>query len=197
MASDLKTVEDLKQYPEVFTDPDNPSKGRIYGAISGWEVDAIMRKKYVYYGLDEYYNYFDPGSDPALAAAIASAYERGEAIVGYYWEPTWLLGKYDMILLEDAPYDADLYAQGKTACPSVDVMICVSNSFYEREREFCQFLSKYKTSSAMTSEALAYMQDTKATYEDAAKWFLRQHDELIDQWLDPNKAKLVRDVLSA
>ena len=197
MAPDLKTVEDLKKYPEVFADPDEPSKGRIYGAMSGWEIDLIMRKKYEYYGLNENFNYFDPGTDSALAAVIASSYERGEAIVGYYWEPTWLLGKYDMVLLEDAPYDENLYADGMTACPSVNVMVCASNGFYEREPDFCKFLSKYHTSSALTSEALAYMQDTGSSLSDTAIWFLKQNDALIDQWLEADKAKLVRDALGA
>jgi ABC-type proline/glycine betaine transport system substrate-binding protein len=51
-APDLKTVEDLLNYSDVFKDPEDPSKGRIYGAISSWEVDQIMRNKCAYYGLD-------------------------------------------------------------------------------------------------------------------------------------------------
>jgi glycine betaine/proline transport system permease protein/glycine betaine/proline transport system substrate-binding protein len=77
VAPDLKTVEDLKNYSDVFIDPDDPSMGRLYGAISGWEVDTVMRNKYAYYGLDSFYNYMDPGSSSALAAAISSAYEKG------------------------------------------------------------------------------------------------------------------------
>jgi glycine betaine/proline transport system substrate-binding protein len=196
MAPDLKTVEDLKNYPQVFQDPDNPSKGRIYGAISGWDIDTIMRKKCQYYGLTESYNYFDPGSDAALSAAFASAYEKGEPIVGYYWEPTWLLGKYDLVLLDDAPYDAELYPEGKTACPSVEVTVCVSNDFYAAFPEFCEFLSNYKTSSALTSEALSYIQDTKASYEETAIWFLKENDQLISQWLPETKAELLRNELN-
>ena len=35
MAPDLKTVADLKNYANLFQDPEDPGKGRIYGAISG------------------------------------------------------------------------------------------------------------------------------------------------------------------
>jgi electron transfer flavoprotein beta subunit len=70
-----------------------------------------MRNKCTYYGLDEFYIYIDPGSDPALSASIASAYEKGEPIVAYYWEPTWLTGKYDLVLLEDPAYvDGDSWS---------------------------------------------------------------------------------------
>ena len=195
MAPDLKTVEDLKKYKDIFPDDEQKSKGRIYGAIPGWEIDNIMYKKYLYYGLDETFVYFRPGSDAALSAAITSAYDKGEAIVTYYWEPTWLMGKYDFVRLEDAPYDEAGFKEGKTECPSVPVTIAVSNEFKTDNVEFCEFLSNYHTSSALTSEALAHMQDTGDDYNATAKWFLEEHDELIGQWLDEEHAAMVRNAL--
>lgn len=196
LAPDLKTVEDLKKYNNIFPDPDDPSKGRIYGSISGWAVDEIMRKKVAFYGLTDYYNYLDPGSDAALSAAIAGAYEKGEPIVAYYWEPTWITGKYDLVLLEDAPYNPDIYKEGKCEFPSMRVTVCVNPEFYNANPEFCEFLSKYSTSSKLTSAALAYIDENDAEYIDCAKWFLTEHDELLDQWLPADKAKLVRDALA-
>ena len=38
---------------------------------------------------------------------MISAIERGEPWVGYNWEPTWVMGLYDMTLLEDEPYDEE------------------------------------------------------------------------------------------
>ena len=194
-APGLKTVEDLKGFADVFKDSEDPSKGRIYGGIPGWEVDSIMYKKYQYYGLDANYNYVQPGTDSAMSAAMISAYDRGEPIVAYYWEPTWLIGKYDFVLLEDAPYSPELYLDGKCACPSVRVTICVSNDFYASNPEYCDFLSKYETSSALTSEALAYMEDTRASYKDTAKWFLSEHPDLVDSWLTTEQAAKLREAL--
>ncbi|MDD3212857.1 MAG: ABC transporter substrate-binding protein [Eubacteriales bacterium] len=197
MAPDLKTVADLAKYSDVFTDPDEPSKGRIYGAISGWEIDNVMRNKYAFYGLDANYIYMDPGSDSALAAAFAGAYKKGQAIVGYYWEPTWLTGKYDLVLLEDAPYEADLFKKGECACPSVRVTVGVNPALVETAPDFCAFLSNYKTSSSLTAEGLTYIQESGASYRDAAVWFLQQHDELLTQWLPDDKATVVREALAA
>lgn len=196
LAPDLKTVQDLERYPQLFPDDENPGKGRIYGAIPGWEINEIMRKKVQYNGLDAMYNYFQPGSDSALSAAFTSAYEKGQPIVGYYWEPTWLTGKYDLVLLEDVPYvDQERYKAGETACPSVDVTIGVSNQFYESEPEFCAFLKNYETSSALTSEALAHMQETGDNYDETARWFLTNHSELIDDWLSKDQAEQVKGAL--
>nr|WP_300002562.1 glycine betaine ABC transporter substrate-binding protein [Tissierella sp.] len=198
MAPDLKNVWDLKKYPEIFKDQENPDMGRMYGAIPGWEVDKIMNNKYMHYGLDENFMYFRPGSEAALTAAITSAYEKGEAIAAYYWEPTWLLGLYDMVLLEDEPYDEATYKEGKTALPAVRVTTAVSNKFYENEenKEVIEFIGKYKTSSALTSKGLAHMQETGDNYEKTAKWFLLEHDELLDEWLSPEDAKEMRSFLN-
>jgi glycine betaine/proline transport system substrate-binding protein len=195
MAPDLKTVEDLLKYKDVFKDDEQPGKGRLYGAIPGWVVDEIMYNKYMYYGMDKDFVYFRPGSQAAMDAAFSTAYEKGEAIAGYYWEPTWLMGKYDFVLLEDAPYDPDRHFNGETAFPSVVVTICVSNDFAKKDPEFTEFLKKYRTSSALTSEALAYMQDTGANTLETAKWFLREHDELLSSWLTAEQAEAVRKEL--
>ncbi|MGI6013121.1 MAG: glycine betaine ABC transporter substrate-binding protein [Oscillospiraceae bacterium] len=196
MAPDLKTVEDLRQYANLFVDEEDPGRGRLYGAIPGWEIDTVLYNKYLYYGLDETYNYFRSGSDASLSAAISSAYEKGEPIVTYYWDPTWLLGKYDMILLEDAPYEPVGFKEGKTACPSVNVTVTVSNTFQEQNKDFCEFLSNYHTSSALTSEALAYMQDTGADYNETARWFLKEHPELLEQWLSGKRLEAVQNALA-
>lgn len=193
---DLRAVEDLRKYPEIFPDPDDPDMGIIHGCISSWETDKIMRKKYSYYGLDEMYNYLDPGTDAALSAAIAGAYERGEPIVAYYWEPTWLTGKYDMVLLEDAPYELEAFEEGKTAFPAQKVTICANPQFVEEHPEYSEFLGSFKTSSAMVSEALAYIEENDASYMDAAAWFLKNNDELLDEWLPGDKAEAVRKVLN-
>lgn len=198
LAPDLKYVWDLKEYSDIFKDDENPGMGRVYGAIPGWEVDTIMHNKYLHYGLDENFIYFRPGSDAALSAAIISAYERGEAIAAYYWEPTWLMGMYDFVLLEDNEYDPETYALGETTLPSVRVTIGTSNDFYEDEinSDFLDFLSNYTTSSDLTSQGLAYMQETGANYVEAAKWFLIENDNLIDGWLNEEDATIIREFLN-
>lgn len=196
MAPDLKTVKDLLKYKDLFKDDEKPDKGRIYGAIPGWEIDSIMAKKFAAYGFEKDFVYFSPGSDAALSAAFTSAYEKKQPIVGYYWEPTWLLGKYEFVLLEDEPYDVALFPQGKTAAPSVKVTIGMSNKFAEKAPEIVEFFNKYHTSSEFTSKALAHMQETGADYKATAKWFLKEHDDLLDKWLDKEKAELVRKALN-
>jgi len=196
VAPDLKTVQDLNKYKDIFQDDEEKDKGRIYGCIPGWEIDTVMYNKYLYNGLDKDFVYFRPGSEAALNTVYVTAYKKGEPIVGYYWEPTWLLGKYDFVLLEDNPYtNYEDFLAGKTVCPSVIVTIVASNTFTENNTEFCEFLSKYNNTSGQINESLAHMQDTGENHLETAKWFLKQHSELLFEWLDEEKAQLIIDAL--
>ncbi|HJP12196.1 MAG TPA: glycine betaine ABC transporter substrate-binding protein, partial [Gammaproteobacteria bacterium] len=70
---DLKSVLDMNN-PEIaalFTDPEDPSKGRMTSCISGWTCYTVNYVKQRVYGLDNFYTNFDPGSGGALDAAIA------------------------------------------------------------------------------------------------------------------------------
>lgn len=196
MAPDLKTVEDLKKYADVFVDEDDPSKGRVYGAIPGWEVDNVMRNKWIYTGLDKTFNYFSPGSDAALSAAFTAAYEKGQPIVGYYWEPTWLMGLYDFTLLQDKPYvDLISLEEGKTELPPTNVTIVARTGFDTDFPEFTNFMKKYHSSSALTSSALAYMQENNAGYEEAAIWYIEANADLIGDMMPVDKWAKIEKIL--
>ncbi|UAC50093.1 ABC transporter substrate-binding protein [Bacillus aquiflavi] len=196
LAPDLKTVEDLKKYKDLFKDPEDPSKGRIIGAIPGWSADEIMTEKIETYGLDEQFNIFRPGSDGALSTSIVNAYKAGEPWVGYYWEPTWIMGMYDMTLLEEKEYNEKDWNDGyKTAFPSVKLTIAVNKDVSEN-KEVVDFLKNYKSSTEITNEALSYMQEHEATAEEAAENFLKEHEELWVEWVPEDIANKVKEKLS-
>ena len=194
MAAGLKTVKDLADYWQVFEDEEDSTKGRIFGSPPGWAVDEILRTKIDTYGLNEYYNYFSPGSDTALAAAIVSAYERGEPIVAYYWEPTWIMGMMDMTLLEDEPYSDELWNNG-FACEweSMEITIAANSDFVERAPELADLLSKYRTSEPLTNEALAYMMENEIDEREAAVWFLKNKEDVWTPWVPEEIALKVKE----
>ena len=196
VAPDLKSVADLAKYADVFKDPENPNLGRIYGAIPGWMIDGIIYKKYMHYNLNVGYNYFRVGSEAVLFASLASAYNLGEPWVGYCYEPTWITGKLDVVLLEDAPYDPALYEEGACEIPKQPLRIVCGGHFPKKAPELLDFFKKYQTGSAFVSEALAYLEESKESHAKAAVWFLKKNDPILDEWLTPEQAKKVRDALA-
>jgi len=199
LAPDLKEVKDLKDYWELFKDEEEPSKGRVYGSPPGWKVDQILRLKMKSWGLDESYNYFSPGSDSALSAAIVGAYEKGEPIAAYYWEPTWVMGMLDMTLLGDEPYSEEKWAEENGyACEfaPMDIAIAVNKDFYEKAPEIVEFLKNYHTNSAMASSALAYMMETECDTMDAAVWFLKTREDVWTKWVPEEIAEKVKKAIN-
>ncbi len=197
VAPDLEYVTDLDKYWELFKDPEEPKKGRIYGAPPGYVADTIMQEKIETYGLDKKFNYFSPGSDTALSTSLAAAVEKGEAWVGYYWEPTWVLGKYDMTLLKEEPYDKDKWDNGYASTfPASPVTVCVYKDLEEEVPEVYAFLSNYTTSSEITNRALAFMQDTDASTEEAALWFFEEYEDLWKSWIPADIAEKVSTALN-
>lgn len=192
LAPDLETINDLPKYWELFKDPEDKSKGRILGAIPGWAADAIMSEKVENYGLNKTYNLFRPGSDTALSTSIVQAYEKGEPWLGYYWEPTWIMGKYDMTLIKEPDFDNEKWDNGYVCqFPAVRVTVCVSKEMLNKAPEVVEFLKNYKTSSALTSAGLAYMMDNDVDTPEAAKWFLQNNKDLWTKWVPADVAKKV------
>ncbi|HCP07002.1 MAG: Putative ABC transporter, periplasmic substrate-binding protein [Synergistales bacterium 58_81] len=199
VAPDLKSVFELPKYWELFKDPEVPNKGRFYNAIPGWVVHDINLKKLEAYNLTDTFINFDPGSQTALMTAIVSAYEKGEPVLAYYWEPEWIMGMLDMTMLEEPPYDPERWGEGKDygcAFPAARVHIGVNAEFAGKNRQVVEFLKKYETTLAHNNEALAYMQQEEASVEDAAIWFLKNHKDVWKAWLPGDVAGKVEAALA-
>ncbi len=196
VAPDLKTVEDLAKYPELFQDPEDDSKGRIIGAPSSWVVSEDLETKLETYGLDEQFNYLSPGSDSAIVADLAGAYKKGEPWVGYYWSPTWVTASYDLTLLEDIPYDKAIWEESKgTEFPPNDVVIAVHKDLPSQAKDVVDFLSKYETSNDATEEILKYMNENEVEPEEAAKWWITENEDIWTTWVSEEVAKKVKATL--
>jgi len=193
VAPDLKTVEDIKKYWQLFKDPEDPSKGRFYSCIPGWSCALVNEKKIKAYGLDEKFNVMQPGSGPALAASMEAAYKRGKPWFGYYWAPTWVLGKLDMTMLEEPSFDQHVWETTKAcAYPAVKCDIIVHKNLPKWAPDVAEFLKNYETTLDLNNEFLAHMRDTKASTEETARWWLRKYEDLWTQWVPADVAAKVK-----
>jgi glycine betaine/proline transport system substrate-binding protein len=190
------SVDDLPEYWELFKDPEDPTKGRFYSCIAGWECEKINEEKFALYGLDEYYNTFLPGSGAALVAAMVAAYEKHEPHFTYYWAPTWVLGKLDMTPIEEPAFDETVWETNHAcAYPAVHVNVCVNTEWSEKHPELVEFLTKYGTTTAQNNKCLAYMQETEASTEQAAIYFLKEYESVWTQWVPADVAEKVKAAL--
>ncbi len=185
LAPDLDGVEDLNKYWELFKDPEDPSKGIVYLGTAGWAATEISEGFFEENNLGDNFNQGIPGSAAALAATMVGAYEKGEPWVGYYWAPTAILGRLDMVRLKGSEFEP------------ADVNILVNKSVLERAPDVVEFLKKYGTSVDDNNEFLAKMEEMDWEAQEAAIWFLEEKEEIWTEWVSPEIQEKVKNALAA
>jgi ABC-type proline/glycine betaine transport system substrate-binding protein len=193
-APDLKNVGDLAKYKALFEDPEQPGMGRFLNCPIGWGCEQTNNKKLKAYGLLESFVNFKPGSGAALNAAFTSAYKRGKGVVGYNWEPTWIMGLYDMVKLDEPACDGS--NDGACAFPNSAASTTASAQFVKDADAVEEFFRNYKTNSAQISAMLAYLQENEgSTRDDVATNFLKTQESTWTQWVPADVAAKIKSKL--
>ncbi|MDQ7913471.1 ABC transporter substrate-binding protein [Pseudomonas sp. 102515] len=172
-APKLKSIADLGQYAELFRDPEEPGKGRFYNCPAGWTCELENTQMLQSYGLSDKYTNFRPGTGPALDAAIVSATKRKQPILTYYWSPTPLLGRVDMVQLK--PRDGEE--------KRIQVQAGLSKPFRDGAPELVAVLSRVNVPIELLNRTLAEQADAKQDAPAAAKALLKAHPELWQAWV--------------
>ncbi len=183
VAPNLKSVTDLPQYAHLFKDPEDPSKGLIYGGVAGWSQMMISEQIFADNNLEDTYNLGIAGSNAALAGTMVGAYKKHEPWVGYYWAPTAILGRLDMIRLPGSEYDPAL------------VNILVNTALLNTAPDVVEILRAYSTTVDQNNEFLAKMDADSLTAEEAAIWFLNENSDVWTKWVSADVAKKVQAAL--
>jgi glycine betaine/proline transport system substrate-binding protein len=210
-APDLRSVFDLPRYAELFRDPEQPDKGRLYNCVIGWYCEGINNVKMVVYGLDEYFTNFRPGTGVALETTMETAYVRGEPWLGYYWEPTSILGRLDMLRLDEPEYDeacfehmdamADTPEQATEACdyPIVVAVVGLGARFADSVPAGVEtFLDAMYLETTLINELLAHMEANDVGTDAAARQLFAAYPDAWTPWfdgLDPAVLERVRSAL--
>jgi glycine betaine/proline transport system substrate-binding protein len=201
---DIKTIPDALKHPELFPAPEDASKGAIYNGPQGWGATVITAQLYKAYDAEKAgFTVVDSGSAAGLDASIAKAYEQKKGWIGFYWAPTALLGKYEMVKLDwGVPFDKEVWSKCVTvadcpnpkpsAWPTDHIVTLVSTKFSEKaDKDVMEYLGKRSWSNETVGKLMAWMTDNQATGEDGAKHFLKENKDLWTKWVSPDVAKKI------
>ena len=202
---DIKTIPDALKHPELFPAPEDPTKGAVFNGPQGWGATVITAQLFeAYKASDAGFVLVDTGSAAGLDGSIAKAYERKQGWLGFYWAPTALLGKYEMVKLDfGVPYDsaewkrcitvADCPNPKPSAWPTDHIYTLVSKKFAERASpELMDYLNKRAWSNETVSKLMAWMTDNQASGEDGAKHFLEENEDPWTKWVSPEAAEKIK-----
>jgi len=204
---DIKTVQDVIAHPELFKDPEDTSKGRLYSCPPGWACEISTSALFEALGMkDKGWNLFSPGSGGALDASIARAFTREEPILFYYWGPTAVLGKYDAVQLDLGETKPEVYEcntsrdcdnpPGVTAYPSSPAVVGAASWIKTDAPNVAAYLGKVGLTNAEISEILVYGDENKADAAATALNFLKTKEDRWSSWVPAAVAEKVKASLN-
>ncbi|MFY0597139.1 MAG: ABC transporter substrate-binding protein [Cognatishimia sp.] len=190
---ELATIEGVLANAELLG-------GRFHNCPDGWACKNTNGDLARNFGLvDAGYEIFVHGSGETLATSIGAAYESQEPWIGYYWSPDPLMAKYDMVEVDlGVPYNEEVFlcaanaectAEGVSSWPVGPVKTVVTTDFASREPAVAEFMTKMSYDNDTVLGFLSWMEDNKATYEEAAVYFLLNNKDMWSGWIseDANK----------
>lgn len=204
---EIKTIADAVKHPELFPNPEDPSRGAWSAGQQGWGGTITASQYYKAYNAKEAgFDLVDTGSAAGHDGSIIHAYERKRGWIGYYWEPTALLGKYDMVRLPSGvPYDEAEWNRCNKVdnCPDPKpnewptdkVNTIVTKKFAENSGPAYEYLKVRSWPNATVNKMLAWMADNQAPGEDGAREFLKSYPDVWTKWVPDEVAEKVKGAL--
>lgn len=204
----LNRIEEILAHPELFPSPEDSSKGAVYNGPAGWGGTVITTQLAKAFDIEgRNFTLVDTGSAAGLDGSIARAYEQKAPWLGFYWSPTSLLGKYDMVPVDfGVPNDmeewrrctsvADCPDPRPNAFPVDNVFTLVSRKFADgADPAVIDYLTRRSWTNDTVNKMMAWMTDNQATGEDGAREFLRTNEAMWTPWVSPEAAEKIKGAL--
>lgn len=203
----LATIEGVKAHAKLFTHPEDPDRSAVIGCPAGWGCQLVVNNLYRALKLEEAgFDLIDPGSAAGLDGSIARAYEREEPWFGYYWAPTAILGKYDMVKVDfgsgvDKEHflacitKEDCLEPHVTMWPESPVYSYTTSDFATHHPKEFEYLATRAFTNSELNKLLAWMEDNQADGEIAMEHFLSENESTWTAWLSPEVAARVKEAL--
>lgn len=204
---EMTTIEGVIKRAELFEHPEDDEKFAFYSCPAGWTCQITSEHLFNAMGLDKHgFEMVDPGSGAALAGTIAKAYEREKPWFGYYWSPTPVLGKYDMVKVDfgsgtdieefrNCTTQPDCESPKVTMYPPAPVHTITTEAFANDEPLAYQYFEKRGFTNKQMSELLAWMEDNQANAEEGMYYFLESSPQVWKPWVSASVATKVEQAL--
>ena len=205
---ELKTVLDVLKRPDLFPDAEDPSKGAFVGCPAGWGCQLTNANLFRAFKMaDMGWKLVDPGSAAGLDGSMSKAVNRGENWFGYYWSPTALIGRHNMVKLDfGVPFAGSENWDGCIVKPEQECADPQPSSWTKSEvhtvvtADFAKnagddvmayFKNRVFPGDVMNG-MLVYMDENQADGADAAAEFLKVHADVWKPWVPAEVAAKVK-----
>lgn len=205
---ELKTVLDVLERPDLFPDAEDSSKGAFVTCPAGWGCQLANANLFRAFEMEKKgWKLVDPGSAAGLDGSMSKAVDRDDNWLGYYWTPTVLVGKHQMVKLDwGVPFGGKENWDGCIALAEQDCdnpkpsswtvsevrSVVTANFKKEGGKEVLDYLGKRSYPGTVMNGMLVYMNDNQASGDDAAVEFLTKHEDIWSNWVNKDAAKKIK-----
>ena len=187
--------------------PAMPAKGVVHNCPETWSCRITTANLFRAYGAEAKGFVLEQAeSGDALRNSVIKAFDEHRGWLGYYWAPTALLGKHDMVRLSfGVPYDRTQWNTctvvencpdpKPNAWPNSLVFTVVTDSFKTNEGQGYAYLERRSWHNRTVNAMLAWMDENNATAEEAAIHFLKEDDAVWMEWVSLDAASRIESAL--
>ena len=202
------TALEILEHPEWFPSKEDPSKGAFVGCPAGWGCQLANANLFKAFDMEKKgWVLIDPGSAAGLDGTISKAADSGDSWLGYYWNPTSMVGKYGLTPVDfGVPFagrdnldNCIMLPAGECADPKPtawtksEVNSLITSGFAKKGgNDAVTYVEKRTYPGDVMNGMLVYMADNQAKGSDAAIEFLKQHEDLWSTWVTPAAAKKIK-----
>jgi glycine betaine/proline transport system substrate-binding protein len=204
----LATLAGIKANAKLFQHPEDPTRSAFMACPAGWTCQISTTNLFNAMDLADYgFDLVDPGSGAGLAGSMAKAYENKEAWFGYYWSPTAIMDKYDMVRVDfGTGFDRDEFENCTivedcenpkvTDYPAAPVQSIVTTDFSKRAPAVLLYLGKRSFTNDEMNQQLAWIDEEQADGDYAAEHFLLNNKDKWSHWVPKDVAIKVAAALA-
>ena len=174
---DLADWHNLNKYADLFKTSESGDKGQFLGS----DPTFVQYDEALITNLGLNFKDVFSGSEAATITAFQQADKNKTPLIGYFYDPQWLLSEIKLVQIHLPPYtpgcDADLK---KVACdyPPYILNKIVRTKFMDTGGDAATFIKNFKWANQDQNSVADAITNKSMTPEDAAK-----------QWIDANAAK--------
>ncbi|MFC0338897.1 glycine betaine/proline transport system substrate-binding protein [Kushneria avicenniae] len=192
---DIHSVYDLSNPDKISAfDSNGDGKGEIWLGAAGWLSTGFERIRARDYGFADFFDL--QTTDEAVAtAALDAAVKKGTGWVGYCYAPHQNFARYDLVQLEEPPYDPNAWNVVDSSDPNwlekssiasaykdAAIHMAYSRSLKTRAPEVAALLERVTfTTEEVNQLAYAIAVENTPPREAAQEW-IAAHPDIVAQW---------------
>ncbi|MDB2384599.1 hypothetical protein N9V90_02020 [Endozoicomonas sp.] len=194
--SSLATLEGVKTHAALFSNPATPSRSLLYGCRSGSECNDTVDRLYKTLKLQAAgFDLFNSTTPESFDQSIEQAYSRKLPWIGYYHSPSTIMARFSMIkvdlgtsLVSEKTIDGCI---NNSQCPDREkslysiskIQTIISQDFAYRAVPAHNYLRHRQLNHQQLNSMLVWIHEKQAAPDEAARYFLMEHEKVWRPWL--------------